>query len=510
MPARTSARAVRAFVDDLERRLAPIDQGILRAEWGLAMGRGPGNLRTLHTRRHRLLGDPSALDRTRRYRGHPVPDRVARRLEILERAILACQIEEAPDIADRRDRLSRAIAAFRPRWRGRRVGREVVRRAFRRSPDRRERERAYRAEDPLYRPLEAELRTLAVLRNERARALGFRSFPEFRLSLEGFTVARLESLIQEAVRYVPREMRRRRAEFEERSGESGWFPWDLRYSHEVAGGLPDRLFPGASMLGEVVRAVRRWGFPDRMFQFRVDRHDLSSGGLCLAPDPPADVRVIVHPGGGWQQYGALFHEVGHALASRSVRQPTHLLRWHEHLPGFAGLAEGEGRFFEQIAVCEPWLRDRPGISPSLLQTAVERRPRVPLLAVSNLGEWILQELALFRDPAGDPNAERVRFARRVFGYDDFRPTSFADSFLVELPLYTPSYLYAELLRPQLAATALADVGGELWPNPRLGPWLVDRWFRDGSSYDWWVRLRELSGRPFGARAFNAEMRAAGG
>jgi hypothetical protein len=94
----------------------------------------------------------------------------------------------------------------------------------------------------------------------------------------------------------------------------------------------------------------------------------------------------------------------------------------------------------------------------------------------------------------------------VYGFDEYRPRSFADSFLVELPVYSPSYVYAELLRPQLTAAVLAEVGGELWPNPRVGPWLVDRWFRDGSSYDWWTRLREVTGRPFGARAFNAEMR----
>jgi hypothetical protein len=120
MPAaRTSAREIRAFVDDLERRLAPLDEGILTAEWRLALGRPGANLPALHARRRRLLGDPAALDRVRRYRAHPAPAAVARRLELLERAILECQIEQGPEIAERRDRMSRAIAAFRPRWRGR-------------------------------------------------------------------------------------------------------------------------------------------------------------------------------------------------------------------------------------------------------------------------------------------------------------------------------------------------------------------------------------------------------
>ena len=207
------------------------------------------------------------------------------------------------------------------------------------------------------------------------------------------------------------------------------------------------------------------------------------------------------------RYRVLFHEVGHALSSRSIRQPTsHLLRWHEGIPGFAGLAEGEGRFFEQIASSERWLRERPGLPSEHREAAIENERRAPLQTLAWLAGWVQQELTLYLHPDRDPVESGVRFARRLFGYDRYRGPPFANSFVVEAPLYSPSYVYAELLRPALNAALREEVGGELWPNARVGPWLVRHWFRDGTSFDWWTRLRELTGRPFGAGPFNAEMR----
>ena len=497
--------AAEGLIDRIEGRLGPLDRRLLHDEWRQTMGRPTPSVERWNVARRALLSAPGLLDEVRAARSLRLAAPVARRFAILERAILEAGIEQSPEIAARRLRLAQRISAFRPRWEGKRVVRAVPRRRFRFDPDRAVRERAWRVEEPLYRPMEEELRTLVVLRNERARALGFRSFPEFRLSLEGMSVPALKELLEEALRLVPAEMRRRRAAFEDRTGERGWYPWDLGHAAQLETGLPEAAFPGASMLPAVTAAVRRWGFPPSAFRFRVDRHDLASGGLCLAPDPPTDVRVIVHPGGGWPSYVALFHEVGHAVSSRSVRQPTHLLRWHEHLPGFAGLAEGEGRFFEQIATTEAWLRSRPGVPLDHLGTIVPHLRRSGLQSIAHLASWVLRELAVYERPSVDADAVARRLGRRIFGFEEFAPLSFADAFSIDLPFYAPSYVYAQLLCPQLTSAALAEVGGPLWPNPRIGPWLIDRWFRDGSSYDWWVRLREVSGRRFGARAFNEEM-----
>jgi hypothetical protein len=504
---RTTLTDARRFIDDLERKLAPLDRNILLAEWRLVTGRSMRGSAAHQTRRHQLLSSPGTLGRIRHLREVSPPGPLQRRLELAERAVLESEIEQTAEIVQRRARLQQAIAGYRPRWHGRRTGRAIVRAVLRTSEDRRERERAFYSEEPLYRPIEADLVSLVAARNERANELGYRSFPEYRLSMEGFTVPGLEALMEDALRFVPREMRRRRDQFEDRTHERGWYPWDLRFAEEQERRLPDTAFPGGTMFPAIVAGIRRWGFPPSAFHFRVDRHDLAVGGLCLAPDPPKDVRIVVQPAGGWSQYRVLFHEVGHAMSSRSIRQPTsHLLRWHEGIPGFAGLAEGEGRFFEQIASSERWLRERTGLPSEVREAAIRNEQRAPLQTLAWLAGWVQQELTLYLHPDRDPVEPGVRFARRLFGYDRYRGLSFANSFVVEAPLYSPSYVYAELLRPALTASLLEEVGGELWPNAHVGPWLVRHWLRDGSSFDWWTRLRELTGRPFGAEPFNAEMR----
>ncbi len=506
MTARSDLRESARFMDDLERRLAPLDRTILRIEWRRTVGRD-GDDEAVQARRYHLLGAPALLDRIRRYRSMDLPRRLARRLELLERAALQSRIEEDPEIVRHRARLQTRIARFRPRWAGHRVGRAVVRREARTNPDRAVRERAYRAEDRLYRPMENDLRELAKLRNERARAFGFGSYAEYRLRLEGLTVARFRGLVEDALRYIPTEMRRRRDVFQDRTGERGWYPWDVAYTQELETGATDALFPGDRLLPEALGGIRRWGFRSDTLRFRVDRHDLSSGGMCLAPDPPRDVRIVVHPAGGFPYARALFHEVGHAVSSRSVRQPTHLLRWHEHLPGFAGLAEGEGAFFEQIPESEAWLRERIRAERPTVDRLAQGARRFPLGSMAFLASWVLRELSLYDEPIPDLAATGLRWERRIFGFDAYEPNSYADSFALQIPVYSASYVMAQLLRPALTRAALDEVGGDLWPNPRIGPWLTRRWLRDGSSYDWWTRLNEITGRPFGAGPFNAWARA---
>jgi hypothetical protein len=498
--------AAEAFVADLERRLAPLDRGILLAEWRRVAGISHRGAGVWEDRRHGLLERPGLLETVRAHLDAGYGGPLERRLHLLERIALTSRIEQDPEIVHVRERLRARIASFRPMWHGRRVPRNVVRQALRTSPDRAERRRAYYAEDPLYRPLEVDLRRLIALRNERARDYGFRSFPEFQLSFDGLSVSRFEELVESALRHVPAGMRLRRDEFQERTGQAGWFPWDGPYSGYLARGLPDASFPPREMVAAVVTGVREWGVPPSALRFRVTRHDLSAGGICLAPDPPKDVRIVVHPdAGGLTSYRTLFHEVGHAVHSASTRARGHLLRWHEGVPGFGGFREGIGEFFTLIPESEAWLRSRVSLPPESIRSFRAEVVRAPLAEAAFLSGWTANELGLYLRPHEDPSERSLRWERRTFGFDPHPARSFADAFYIGAPVYATSYLIAMLVRAQIASAVLDQVGGPIWPNRRIGPWLIDRWFRDGSSYDWLPRIREVTGRPFGAAAFNAAM-----
>lgn len=493
----------RRFILRLDRELERFDRSILVADWNLFTGRSTAGADAWQLRRARFLSDPDLLEWVRSARDRDWPPLLARRLELLERVLLDAQVEQNPEVVALRGELQRRIVAFRPEWKGRRVGRMVLHRVLRESPNAADRRRAFYALEPLQRPLEEPLQRLVLLRNERARQAGFRTFADMRLSFSGLTSDRLLELVDEAVVPASSRLRRLREEFVRGGGKSGWHPWDALYAKHRRAPLPARSFPREGMLARVMHAVGRWGFPVERMRFRVVFHDTPSGGLTLAPNPPRDVRILVHPTGGWLAHLVMFHEVGHAVHSASIRAPRHLLRWHENIPGFGPFHEGIGGMFEEIASLPSWLAEQPGISRVLAEQFASASQDGNVLDAAWHATWLRTEQLLYRQPDRDPMPEVHRYERRLFGYDDYPSLSFVDSFFVESPIYAPNYLLAILFGHQLRERILQLFGDPLWPNPRLGPWLRRWWFAPGSTFDWGARLRETTGHPFSARAFRA-------
>lgn len=501
LPPVSDRRAVARTVLDLDRRLEPLDRAILVADWDLQTGRSTAGPERWQLRRSELLSGPRLLAWVRRARTQDLPEAIARRLELLERIVLEAKVEQHPEVVRVREALQREIVRYRPVWRGRRVNREVVFRAQRHDPDPGSRRKAYYALEPLYRRLEPRFARLVRLRNARAKAIGYRSLAHLRLSYQGFTPEQVEEFAEKATAGARARVGRVRDSLPSGESGGGWFPWDFAYAQLRRANLPDRAFPRRRMMPTVLRAVRRWGFPPTRLRFRVVFHDLPAGGLTLAPDPPKDVRILVHPRGGWSSYMVMFHEVGHAVQSASITAPRHLLRWHENVPGFGGFHEGIGGLFEAISREPAWLVRDVGIPRPTATAFVEERRDTDLFSTAFLATWILPELNLYLRPERDGRAAGRSFARRLFGFDDYPLLSPVDSFYVGDPLYSVNYLLAHLFHYQIAAALRDEVGGTLWPNPRVGPWLTRNWFAPGSLFDWVPHVREVTGRPFGPRAF---------
>jgi hypothetical protein len=508
LPSPADSRDGRRFLLDLDRRLERFDRAILVADWNLYSGRSRSGASEWQLKRAALLSDPRLLPWVRESLRRSWPSLLHRRLELMERILLDSYVEQSSEVVRIRSDLQRRIVAFRPRWKGRRVNRAVVHRVLWESKSERERRQAYYCFELLHRPLEEPLRRLVRLRNERARELGARSYAHLRLGFQGFSPERLDAWTETAVAEAPRRIRALRESFQAATGQSGWHPWDFYYAHHRRVPLPDRSFPQRGMLPRILSAVGEWGFPIDRMRFRVVYHDLPSGGLTLAPDPPRDVRILVHPQSGWRSHLVMFHEVGHAVQSSCIRAPRHLLRWHENVPGFSAFHEGIGALFEELASNEEWLARRPGISRSrAADFARMSRSANVLEAVSHAG-WFGVEQSLYRRPETDAVADGYRYVRRLCGYDSYEPRSFVDSFFIDEPIYAPNYLVASLFAQHLAATLKDRFSGPFWPNRRVGPWLTRNWFAPGSIYDWVPRVKTVTGRPFSADAFRRAARAA--
>ena len=503
LPSVRDRRDAERFVLELDRRLERLDRAILVADWNLFTGRSKAGSAPWQLRRARLLSDERILSWVRSALARPWPFLLRRRLELLERVLLDTQVEQHPEVVRLRGELQEKVVAFRPLWKGKRVNRAVLYEVLQEGNDESERRAAYYALQPLYRPLEEPLRELVRMRNERARAAGFPSFAEMRLRFEGVSVSRLEELVQAVVEPARAHFRALRDHLFDSTGQSSWHPWDVSYARAQRVPLPARLFPQEEMFPRIFRAIGQWGFRTDRMHFRVVFHDVPMGGMTLAPDPPRDIRIVVHPQGGFLPYLILFHEVGHAVHSASIRAPRHLLRWHENVPGFGGFHEGTGGLFEDIVSSAEWLATQPGVGVERAERFARSARDSHLLDAAWHSCFLRIEQKLYQHPERDPMPEAVRFERRVYGYDEFPPLSFAESFLIDSPIYSSNYLLAILFGEQLSRTMREVCGEPYWPNRKVGPWLTRNWFAPGSLYDWVPRVKEITGRPFGAEAFRA-------
>jgi hypothetical protein len=422
---------------------------------------------------------------------------------LLERLALDAQSEETSEIVRLRLPLERKLARFRPTWHRQRVSRGFIQGELRRNSDLGERERAWRAEDSLYRSLEEDARGLFAARNERARELGFPNFAELRLKLMGIPPARLARMLDRLDRAAVRPLRSLREEFLDSQRPVAWMPWDLEHAEHLRTRFPRGAFRPEERIAAVRAAVRGWGFTLHRLRIRIDLHDVPFGGLTQVVRIPDDIRIVMHPEGGWDAYQIAFHEFGHVLHFSHVRQPSHVLRFPD--VGFTALVEGVAGFFEEIPLAREWLFTRPGITEANGRAMRAGRGCGLLLqAMSTVGR-VRVELALYRDPTHDPLLPAMRRARRLFGFDPFRPRSFLFSTYLTHPLHLSALLFAYCFRKQLVEALAREIGGPIWPNRRVHSWLVPRWLSQGARYDLDERMMALTGHRVGPSALVAAL-----
>jgi hypothetical protein len=419
--------------------------------------------------RYPEIGDPAAVRRVRAALETGAPgEREERRLRQLL-AFTATAVEErAGREAEEASLSAEARAVVRA------DGEEVPFRALRvrlRNAGSRELRRAlWDGGLEVTRELQPHLRRVIETAHEAARSLGAADYVSWRAGLAGFDPGFLLEqtalvLDETAAPYADLLDWFARRELGLRARDLRG--WDL--PRLLRGGAHDEHFPPGEMVACVGACVRAMGL-DPLAEGRIQldlepRPLKSSRAFCSPIRVPHDVRLVVLPSGGADDWRAYLHELGHALhfAYAAPAAP-----FEERCLGDDSVTETYAALFDHWLLLPRWLRHARGLADPrdvlLLGTFEE------LYLLRRYAAKLRYELALHArgpDPAlAERYAEELSRATGV----PAPPERWLED--VDPRFYCVSYLQAWMLCG-LLRRALRERFDEDWfRNPRAGPFLA--------------------------------------
>lgn len=236
----------------------------------------------------------------------------------------------------------------------------------------------------------------------------------------------------------------------------------------------DPYYPKSELLPTAERMYRRLGFDlASMTNLTIDtaaRAEKNPRAACFAIQVPGDIRVTLKPAGGFDDFAALFHELGHA---------QHYANTTEHALEFRTLGEytvTETYAFlsEYLPLNQAWLRASSRMSVNTLKDFVRIQTFNRLYIVRRYCAKLLYELELH---AGlpDPGNRYASLLASAAGYQ--RHPSDATRYLVDVDehFYTATYLRGWFLEAQLNKWLSTTYGPNWYEHPGAGAFLQSLW-----------------------------------
>jgi hypothetical protein len=255
----------------------------------------------------------------------------------------------------------------------------------------------------------------------------------------------------------------------------------------------DDVFGGADLVGTAGRQVGEMGLDaeagGRIHYDTEDRESKRSRAFCAAVRVPEEVYLVIRPHGGFADYRAFWHELGHALHYANV-DPD--LAFEARWCGDNSVTECYAMLFEHMLQSRPWLNRYVELRGERLR-AFRRDQAFALLAiVRRYCGKLLYELSLRRAPTLDSGAGA--YAELLSEATGFRYPD--EDALLDLDdaFYAARYLRAWQLEALLRSRLIERFDEDWFRNPRAGPALLEL-FRQGQRDD----AALLAQRQLGAR-----------
>ena len=519
-----------AFIEATTEQAKALYRAYTTAEWEAAVSGTPeANRRNqeAQTASMRFWADPERYATARRlHESGAAADPVqARCLKVIYLEAAENQQDEA--IIERLTALEAAVRARYYNSRGVVGGRPVsdneLDNLLAKSADREVVQEAWEASKTIGVEVAADVRELARVRNQAARAQGFRDHFQRSLALNEIEEDTLLELFERLDRATAELFAGLKADIDQERAARFRIPLEaLRPWH-----YGDRFFQDAPDMGEVdLDVLFSDKDPVRLSEATYDglslevrdilaRSDLyardgkNQHAFCIDIDREGDVRTLnnLEPNHRWNE--TLLHELGHAVYDKYL-DPA--LPWLLRRPPHTLSTEAVAILMGSLTYDAEWLRQVAGVPAAeaeKLAWAAQAKGRALRLIFSR---WVLVmthfERALYGNPEADLDGlwwdlvERYQGLTRPAGR---RSPDWAAKIHVALyPVYYHNYELGHLISAQLQHR-LRHAAGGLTGRPAAGQWLVERIFRPGNREDWRRHVERATGEPLDPLYFVASL-----
>jgi hypothetical protein len=305
-------------------------------------------------------------------------------------------------------------------------------------------------------------------------SLGFKNYRDMCSRLKSIDYLSLESMMEEMLNRTERLYVETMDGFlRDKIGLALSEAWTYDVSHALRADEFDGLFPKDKMVGAFYSTLKGLGIdPGTYSNIQIDMEDRPGKdprAFCSVINVPGNIKLVLRPTGGYDDYGSLFHEGGHSwhFGNTRAEYPAE----YRYPGGDNSVTESFAFLFEYLLSNRQWLTKvhRMRAPDEYLKFAYLTK----LMFTRRDAGKLAYELKLHNGKVS--NEFRPIYKSCLQRAIKFRPSE--KQFLVDVDdaFYCAEYLRASILEAQLRSALEEEFGEEWFSEEKAGRYLKELW-----------------------------------